>query len=269
MNAIEPLILEAHTMGKWWISQLKNIDVSFIENNIVKKEYKGNTERLLAIFAEDLITINHGDYETNIRIWIEESEVIIKLEQSYPFIAETVGQPVKGLKYSFGLADCGDLKTIHKAIDSEINNNLENSSFSFFHLKTYTNLDHVENYYRQMRMLDNLFFNKPILLPTYSYYGSIYGGKKDIEVRSLKIESREEQQTPMLKLYVGLVKVVITNAGMMIQNINDGNIRKVLKANESSEQQIKEEFVNIYNKSYETNYTDIHDLLLVHDMIEI
>lgn len=269
MNAIEPLMLEAHTMGKWWISQLKNVDVSFIENNIIKKEYKGNTERLLAIFADDLITINHGDYETNIRIWIEESEIIIKLEQGYPFIAETVGQPIKGLKYTFGLADCGDIQTIHKAIDLEIKNNLEESSFSWLYLKTYTNLDHIENYYRQIKLLDKLFFDKPILLPNYSYYGSIYGGKKDMVIHSLKVESRDEQQTPMLKLYVGLVKIVITNAGMMIQNINDGNIRKVLKYEDISEQEVKEQFVSIYNKSYETNYTDIRDLLLVHDMIEI
>jgi len=272
MNPSEPLDLEKNTMGHWWISQLKNVDVSFIESNVIKKEHKGNLERLLNIFADDLISINHGDYQSYVRINIDALEVSIKLEKGYPFIAETAGQAVEGLKYIFSLEDCSDDASIHKAIDLEIQSHLEEGANNWLNLKPFTNLNHVENYYQQMRILDKIFFEKPVLLPNYSYYGSIYEDEKKMAVRSINIEPKSEVKTPMLKIYIGLIKIVITNGGMLFQHKDNGNIRKVLKANEATEDQIQKEFIKMYNEIYDTNYTNyknVKEVLLVHDMIEI
>lgn len=268
------IMLRKLIKGTFLISQLKNVDASEAVGFCIHPRYEKGIVRLLSLFADDLISINGGDYETEIEILIDFESIDITIKKSYPFIYEPNAGPVESLLYTFGLADLGNDRSIHQAIDFAIKSHLEESTHSWLYQKPYSDVDKYQGFYKYVAFMDKMLFGHPELVHRVSYLQSIYEheNKKHI-VGNIEANLNINADSPMLTIKLGFLYVSITNKGLLIRSTKSKdekeNPRKVFNEKEIRFEDVEQGVVIIYNQIYESSYTNTSDLLLVHDMMEI
>lgn len=273
----EPIIvgkLIKSIKGTYYISQLKNVDLSECIGYGINKRYEKGILRLFALFADDLININGGDYETEIDILIDYEGIDITVKKGYPFIYEPNVGPIESLLYTFKLNDLGDDKSIHQAIDNAIKEHVEESTHSWLNQKIYSETMKFQDFYKYVSFIDKMLFGHAELVPRYSYLQTIYENKnKKHIIGNIEANININADSPMLTVKLGFLYISITNKGLLIRSINPKdekeNVRKVLNDKNIYFDDVEKGLVDIYNQIYESNYTNTRDLLLIHDMMEI
>lgn len=280
------LVLKKLTEGSFLVSQLKNIDLSFVSGRIFHVKHEEGVRHLLDIFADDLININEGDYETNLKIDIDEYDVAITVQKGYPFIFETHNGVVESLVYNFRLIDCGNNSSIRDVLDENIRVHLEDSSNSWYYAKNYSDVEVSQKFYKHLRFIDNILFEENTLVKKFHYLGSLYDEDKKIHnIGHVKAEVNTGSLYPMVTITYGLIHIAITHVGVLISGsrskedtlrkifnkeaFESTQIRKVYNKENINFNDVEETFIDIYNDVYNTNHNNTKDLRLVHDMMEI
>lgn len=277
MNLYNPLQIRNVTEGSLSVSRLKNVELALFNREKFAKQYNDIIVNILKIFADDLITINGGDYETHIKIEVDDFSLKITVQKSYPFIFIEQDGTVENLKYEFYYERCKDDASIHQTIDDEITHHVEESSNNWLYAKPYSVLPEAQTLYRYLSYLDQLFFNEPKIVKACSFMKSIYfpypteTNYHYHKINSLRIVI-QNGSSPSITLEYGLINMVVTEKGMLMRSSRveeQSKLRKVFNTPEVCFQDVKNSFIDLYNKIYETNHTDTKDLVLVHDMMEI
>jgi hypothetical protein len=287
MSVQKPLMIKKTTEGTFLISQLKNVDLSFVAGRFFHKEYENRVRLLLNIFADDLINNNEGDYITEVFIDVDEYEITIQIKKGYTFIFETHNGVVESLKYTFKLKECTDENQINQILDENINFHLVDSTNSWYYAKNYSNVKVSQKFYNHLRFIDNILFEENTLVKTFHYLGSLYDeDQKTHNIGHVKAEVNTGSLYPMVTITYGLMHIAITNVGVLISGVrskedatlrkkfnkevfDSPQIRKIYNKENINFNDVEETFISIYNEIYNTNHNNTKDLRLVHDMMEI
>lgn len=268
----EPLILRKVTEGNMLVSKLQFLDLTHIKSLVNNQDYEDNLVRLLNILADDLITINGGDYETQIRLFIDSDGIDVTFHRSYPFLFISGSGPVENLCFSFDFDDCSAPKFIHQRIDFLINSHLNDNNDGWLYAKIYSDIA-SQKFYQYLTSLDIILFKEPTLLSKFSYLDSIYEASDRKHIIGNVITNITPKPTPLITINFGWLYIAITNKGILIRSNRtkeeEINTRRVLNQKNIEHKDIEKLFIDIYNRVYETSYTEINDLILVHDMMEI
>lgn len=277
MHLHEPLQIRNITEGILTVSRLKNVELALYNREKFSKQYNDIIVNILKIFADDLITINGGDYDTHMKIEVDDFSLMINVQKSYPFIYIDQYGPVENLNYEFYYERCNDDASIHQTIDEEITRHMEESSNNWLYAKPYSVLPESQTFYKYLRYIDQLLFDKSTVVKACSFMKSIYfqyDNEKKLnydKINNLGIIIHSTS-SPHIVLEYGMINMVVTDKGLLMRSsrIEDQSIlRKVFNTPEVCFQDVKESFIDFYNAIYETNHTDTKDLALVHDMISI
>ena len=270
----EPLVLKTRLNNNYAISRLKNVDVEFI-GRFLSESHKNYLVRLLYLLADDLININGGDYETGISFALDDHSLDIGLEKSYPFIFEQGSGQESYITYNFELYEYTDDKDIHQIIDNQIRNKFEETSKSWLYEKNFSELPRTQNFYKHLRYADKLLFDEPTLVKKFSYLKSVYEDPiKNHIIGNIKADLITNSYGPIIKISFGCIYISITDKGLLIRSFKtkeeEEEYRQVFSIKDNlSFEMFEEYFINLYNKIYDTSYTVVEDLRLVHDMMEI
>lgn len=274
MNLYNTLHIHNTTEGKLPVSRLKNVELALFNRERFAKQYNDIIVNILNIFADDLITINGGDYYTYMKIEVDDFSLSINVQKSYPFIYIDQDGPVENLNYEFYYERCKDEASIHQTIDEEITRHMEESSHNWLYAKPYSVLPEAQTFYRYLRYIDQLLFEESTVVKVCSFMKSIYAHVDNYHFYKANNLSMVIQSgsSPSVTLEYGLINMVVTEKGMLIRSskvVDQSTLRKVFNTPEVCFQDVKDSFIDIYNKIYETNHTDTKDLALVHDMMSI
>lgn len=271
----EPLVLQTRlSENKAAISRLKNVDLTHV-GKFLTQPYKTYLVRLLDLLADDLININGGDYETGISIALDDRSLDIGLEKSYPFIFEQGSGPVSYITYNFSLYEYTDDKDIHQTIDNQIRNKFEETSKSWLYEKNFTNVPRKQKFYKYLDYIDKLLFDENTLVKKFSYLKTIYEDPiKKHTMGNITASIKTTSDGAMVTVSFGWIYIAITDMGILIRSSKtkeeENKYRSVFNAKEDFKfDDVEQSFLRIYNHIYETEYTDVKDLRLVHDMMEI
>jgi hypothetical protein len=270
----EPLVLQTRLNETYAISRLKNVDVEFV-GRFLSEAYKTYLVRLLDLLADDLININGGDYETGISFALDDRSLDIGFEKSYPFIFEQGSGPVKNITYNFSLYEYTDDKDIHQSIDAKIRYTLEETSQSWLYEKNFSALPRKQNFYKYLGYADKLLFDEPTLVKKFSYLRTIYEDPiKTHTIGNITANLITSSDGPMIKISFGWIYMAVTDMGILIRSSKTKEEESTCRAVFSVKDNLKfdaveQSFLRSYNQIYETEYTDVKDLRIVHDMMEI
>ena len=270
----EPLVLQTRLSETYAVSRLKNVETMYV-GKFLSQPYKTYLVRLLDLLADDLININGGDYETGIHFALDDRSVDISFEKSYPFIFEQGSGLVSDITYNFSLYEYTDDKDIHQSIASQIQNKLEETSKSWLYEKNFSEVPRKQNFYKYLGYVDKLLFNENTLVKQFSYMRTIYEDPiKKHTIGNVTANHITSSQGPMIAISLGWIYIAVTDMGLLIRSSKnkeeEAAYREVFSIKDNLPFDVIEEcFINLYNKVYDTNYTDIKDLRLVHDMMEI
>lgn len=274
MHLNEPLQIRNTTEGRLHVSRLKNVELALFNREKFAKQYHDIIVNILKIFADDLITINGGDYDTHMKIEVDDFSLSLTVQKSYPFIYIDQDGPVENLKYEFYYERCKDDASIHQTIDEEITRHMEESSNNWLYAKPYSVLPEAQTFYRYMRYIDQLLFEESTVVKVCSFMKSIYAHTDNYHYCKANNVSIVIQNgsSPSVGLEYGLINILVTEKGMLMRSSHTQNpspLKKVFNTPEVSFEDVKEGFIEFYNKLHETDHTDIRDLVAIHDMVVI
>lgn len=270
----EPLVLQTRLSNTYAISRLKNVDVEFV-SRFLSESYKIYLVRLLDLLADDLININGGDYETGISFALDDRSLDIGLEKSYPFIFEQGSGAVDYITYNFSLFEYTDDKDIHQTIDNQIRNKFEETSKSWLYEKNFTDVPRKQKFYKYLGYIDKLLFDENTLVKKFSYLKTIYEDPINKHtIGNITAIIKKTSDGAMVTVSFGWIYMAITDMGILIRSSKtkeeESTCRAVFNAKDGFQfDDVEQSFLRIYNHIYETEYTDIKDLRIVHDMMEI
>jgi hypothetical protein len=270
----EPLVLQTRLRDTYAISRLKNVDVECV-GRFLNKSYKTYLVRLLDLLADDLININGGDYETGISFALDDRSLDIELEKSYPFICEQGNVPVSYITYNFSLYEYTNDKDIHQTIDNQIRHKFEETSNSWFYEKNFSDVSKKQKFYKYLDYIDKLLFDEKTLVKKFSYLKTIYEDPiKKHTMGNITAIIKSTSEGAMVTVSLGWIYIAVTDMGILIRSSKTKEeeimYRTVFNAKERFKyDDVEQSFLRIYNHIYETDYTDVKDLRIVHDMMEI
>lgn len=257
----EPLVVHKVTEGHLPISRLQHVDLTPIKNILNNPEMERN-----------LISINGGDYKTQLKLFIDNDGIDITIQRSYPFLFISGSGPVEHLIFSFDFKNSSSLRMINQRIDEIINSHLNDNQDSWLYSKIYSRIE-TQKLYNSIRAVDEILFKDSILLSKCLHIDSVYESPTRFYEIGKITANIILKPSLMVKITFGWIYIAITDKGVLIRSTRtkeeESEFRIVINKKYIESQDIQEAFINIYNKIYETNYTDVVDLMLVHDMMEI
>lgn len=268
-----PLVLKGWMVEDIPVSQLKNVDTSLIDGVLYIPDRPVKLKRLLSVIADDLINIYEGDYATEVTLIVSRETLKISFKKGYPFYYKTSGFEglVENVTHEFNLKECVDDNAINKMINDNINRQFKNDQYL---LDRYSIIAEKQSLYANLKIVDNLLFENNRLFKTFSYLDSVHEQNQYETQKIGHVEANVFTSDSGYYIFFNYGKLFfsISKSDIKIKRKLSANQYSIVSVHNSKRmniQALEGNFVELYNKEHDTDYTTARDIVLIHDMLEI
>lgn len=269
----ERLIIDAKMCQNINISQLKNVGFTPNIDEMVQSKDIEKIKTILNMIADDLLNIYQKDYTTTLVLTITNFDITINLTKGYPFHYKySRGDGIiKNIYHCFNFNTCSNEKVIRKILDDSINIVFQEQQPMAKH---YSVIAEKQNFYLNLKKIDQLLFGENKLFKKFSYIDSTYACDRHQTHKIGHIEASLQVDKDQCIAYISFGKLMlsVSKNGVIIRKkvgITKYEMLHHYDTYRLDPAKIEENFVSYYNFLYDKDYTKIADIVLIEDMIAI
>jgi len=271
MNA--KLIIDTKMCCNINISQLKDITIKQSVEEIVQPKDIEKIKTILNVIADDLLNLYQKDYTTTLVLAITTFDITINLTKGYPFHYKySRGDGIiKNIYHCFNFNSCSNEKVIRRILDDSINKVFQEHQPM---ARNYSVIADKQNFYLNLKKIDQLLFGENRLFKKFSYIDSTYACDRHETYKFGHIEVSLQVNKDQYIAYISFGKLMlsVSKNGVIIRKkvgITKYEMLHHYDTYRLDPVKIEESFVSYYNYLYDKDYTKIADIVIIEDMIAI